>query len=115
MTGKPGLSRRDFLGMADGSALATITAGAFALHAGRRENTGRTLTSRAVLPEPFQVPLPVPLVARPVATDGGADRYEIVQRAATAGILPGLRTAVWGYDGQFPARPSSGGPGGRCG
>src|SRR5213079_964741 len=30
------------------------------------------------------------------------DRYEIVQRASTAEILPGLRTPIWGYQGIFP-------------
>jgi spore coat protein A, manganese oxidase len=52
--------------------------------------------------EPFTVPSPVPVVARPVHTHGGADHYEIVQEVARQEILPGLRTEVWGYDGIFP-------------
>jgi len=52
--------------------------------------------------EPFAVPLPIPPVARPVHTHGGADFYEIIQRTARQEILPGLETEVWGYDGVFP-------------
>jgi spore coat protein A, manganese oxidase len=52
--------------------------------------------------EPFEVPLPIPPVASPVGTRGGADFYEMVQRVAMQEILPGMRTEVWGYDGVFP-------------
>ena len=59
--------------------------------------TGELLRSVAPLPAPFQVPLPVPPVKRPV--DGVV---EIVARVGEAEILPGLRTTVLGYDGRFP-------------
>src|SRR5687768_3694709 len=52
--------------------------------------------------EPFRVPMPMPPVLEPVRTDGGADYYEIVQRATKQEILPGLKTEVWGYEGIFP-------------
>ena len=52
--------------------------------------------------EPFRVPLPMPPVLEPVRTDGGADYYEIAQRATKQEILPGLKTEIWGYDGIFP-------------
>jgi spore coat protein A, manganese oxidase len=61
--------------------------------------TGAQLPSGAPLPRPFQVPLPIPPVARPV---DGADTYRITQRVGQAEILPGLRTPVLGYDGIFP-------------
>jgi spore coat protein A, manganese oxidase len=52
--------------------------------------------------EPFSVPLPIPPVAEPVRTDGGADYYEITQRVGSQEILPGFETEIWGYDGVFP-------------
>ncbi|NRQ40815.1 multicopper oxidase domain-containing protein [Nonomuraea sp. NN258] len=60
------------------------------------------MASTAPLPKPFAVPLPLPQVARPYKTDAYADYYELKQRVADVEILPGLRTQVWGYDGQFP-------------
>jgi spore coat protein A len=62
----------------------------------------RLLPSLAPLPTPFQVPLPVPPVARPVRADPSTDYYEIDVRPAAARILPGLDTPIWGYDGIFP-------------
>ena len=67
-----------------------------------RGQTGELVRSRAPLPRPYTVPLPVPPVARPVRTDATTDFYEIVQREADLEILPGLRTRVFGYDGTFP-------------
>ncbi|CAL9375534.1 Spore coat protein A [Streptomyces sp. enrichment culture] len=63
---------------------------------------GRLLTSDAELPKPYQVPLPVPAVLKPVSTNGSTDTYEITQRTAELEILPGLRTRAWTYDGTFP-------------
>jgi spore coat protein A len=60
------------------------------------------LTSGAPLPKPYGVPLPVPEVARPVRSAGGADFYELTEQVAEAELLPGLRTEVWGYGGGFP-------------
>jgi FtsP/CotA-like multicopper oxidase with cupredoxin domain len=62
----------------------------------------KLLASRAPLPRPFAVPLPLPTVAKPSRTDGRADYYELVQRPSDVEILPGLRTRIWGYDGRFP-------------
>jgi len=64
--------------------------------------TGRLLRSEARLPEPFWVPLPVPLVLEPVRSDDGADSYEITHRVSRAEILAGLKTEIWGYNGIFP-------------
>ncbi|MFC4113233.1 multicopper oxidase family protein [Nonomuraea zeae] len=89
---RPALSRRGFLGVLGGAALATAGCAALA------ETSGQLLTSRAPLPRPFTVPLPVPAVARPTA----AGHYEVTQRAARIEILPGLTTEVWGYAGTFP-------------
>jgi spore coat protein A, manganese oxidase len=65
-------------------------------------STGTLLPSKAKLPEPFRVPLPVPPVLEPVRSDAGADYYEMTQKPERVEILPGLQTEVWGYDGIFP-------------
>ncbi|TVT21078.1 multicopper oxidase family protein [Amycolatopsis rhizosphaerae] len=63
---------------------------------------GRLLGSTAPLPPRYRVPLPVPQVAAPSATDGTTDYYEITQREADLRILPGLTTRAWTYGGTFP-------------
>jgi spore coat protein A len=95
------ISRRQFLklGLAGGVALA-LPFGASACS--DEGSTGTLLPSRAKLPEPFKVPLPLPPVLEPARTHAGIDYYEITQRAGKAEILPGLETEVWGYDGIFP-------------
>lgn len=65
-------------------------------------SAGRVLPSGSPLPAPFTRALPVPTVLTPVRTDETTDYFEITQRPATAEILPGLQTEIWGYDGTFP-------------
>jgi len=50
----------------------------------------------------FRSPLPIPPVLRPVRQDATTDYYEIAQREASAEIVPGTRTRIWGYEGMFP-------------
>src|SRR5215212_2429118 len=52
--------------------------------------------------EPFEVPLPIPPVLKPVRSGADTDYYEMTQKAGRREILPGLKTEVWGYDGIFP-------------
>lgn len=92
------VSRRDFLGLAGGAGLVAATASLGLLQLGPSASTGTLLRSEVPLPQPFSTPLTVPAIAAPVA----ADRYLLVQRPATAQILPGLPTPIWGYDGLFP-------------
>ncbi len=96
------LPRRTFLGLAGGGGV-LLTTGLVAprLLARGSPGTGELLRSGIPLPEPFRVPLPIPPVLRPRRTDT-ADHYTITQRAATAEILPGVQTPIWGYDGIFP-------------
>ncbi|MDT3444774.1 multicopper oxidase family protein [Pseudofrankia sp. BMG5.37] len=95
------MNRRHVLGAFGLSALGVVSFGGLAL-SDPRGQTGELLRSRARLPKPHTVPLPVPPVARPVRTDPTTDFYEIVQREADLELLPGLRTRVFGYDGLFP-------------
>ena len=55
----------------------------------------------AAAAEPFQVPLRIPKVLTPQRRDG-RDFYVTTMRRARVEILPGKRTPVWGFDGQFP-------------
>ena len=95
-----GLNRRGFLGLLGASAAGVALAGCGGW--GPRGSTGTQLTSAVPLPPPYQVPLPVPPVARPVNAGAALDRYLITQRVARAEILPGIRTPIMGYDGIFP-------------
>ncbi|MEV4257837.1 multicopper oxidase domain-containing protein [Spirillospora sp. NPDC049652] len=100
--GRGALSRRGFIGA--GVAVG-VGAGAVALGGARYLGTvppGRLLASRRPLPKPFEQPLRLPPVLRPVRTDATTDYYEIVQRAADLEILPGARTTAWTYSGTFP-------------
>ncbi len=105
-------TRREFLkvGLVGGAGLA-LSSGASASSPWGRANwtPGNLLRSKAQLPEPFMIPLFVPPVLKPVRTDSwprGAraptDYYEITHKEGKAEILPGLTTALWGYDGIFP-------------
>ncbi|MET7338917.1 multicopper oxidase domain-containing protein [Nonomuraea sp. NPDC005650] len=98
-----GLTRRRALGIGGALGLMAATGlSASAALARRPSITGAELRSAVPLPPPFQVPLPIPSVLAPVSTSGGADRYEITQREASAEILPGVRTPLWTYGGTFP-------------
>ncbi|MET9243078.1 multicopper oxidase domain-containing protein [Nonomuraea sp. NPDC003709] len=98
-----GLTRRRVLGIGGALGLMAATGlSASAALARRPSITGAELRSAVPLPPPFRVPLPIPAVLKPVSTSGGADRYEITQREASAEILPGVTTPMWTYGGTFP-------------
>lgn len=102
MTAENHVTRRGFLGLAGSMAGLTAVGGVLAGTSLGKETAGELLRSRTALPEPFRVTLPIPPVAQPLRNMDGTGQYEIVQRAASIEILPGLRTTVWGYDGKFP-------------
>ena len=54
------------------------------------------------LPTPYTVAFSVPPVLAPVKQTATTDFYELVQREATAEILPGRQTTIWGYNGIAP-------------
>ncbi|WP_211177864.1 multicopper oxidase domain-containing protein [Pseudonocardia acidicola] len=92
------LSRRDMV------KFSALGAAAVALPLGRVVNAkavSRLPASR--LPKPYTLPFVVPPVLAPVgATDRGEPIYEIRERLATAEILPGFQTPVFGYNGMTP-------------
>ena len=105
------MSRRGFLAVAGGTgaALTLTNCGS----AAKPAQAGELLRSKAPLPEPFKVPLPIPPVKKPIRTDTSADYYRVVQRKANLEILPGLKTEVMGYDGLLPGPRSMSGVGGQ--
>src|ERR1022692_701510 len=62
----------------------------------------RVLPSRLPLPKPFQVSLRILPILKPTRTDSSADFYNVTVRQASAQILDGMNTTIWGYDGVFP-------------
>ncbi len=65
-------------------------------------STSAAASTQAGPPVPlFGVPLSVPPVLKPKRLFG-VDFYGITMKEATAEILPGTTTPIWGYDGIFP-------------
>src|SRR5918992_1350905 len=105
-------TRKEFLklGLVGGAGLALSSGASASSTWGRASRTtGNLLRSKAQLPKPFMIPLLVPPVLKPVRRDSRArgartptDYYEITHKEGKAEILPGLTTALWGYDGIFP-------------
>ncbi|WP_327587219.1 multicopper oxidase family protein [Nonomuraea sp. NBC_00507] len=93
-------TRRDALRLLGLGAVAVAAVPGCSLLAGTPQS--QLLASAAPLPKPYAVPLPVPEVAKPVRSAGGADFYELTEQAADVEVLPGLRTQIWGYGGKFP-------------
>src|ERR687892_2538156 len=104
-------TRKEFLklGLVGGAGLALSPGASASSPWGSVRTTGHLLRSKAQLPKPFTLPLFVPPVLKPVRTDSWArgaraptKYYEITHKEGKAEILPGLTTALWGYDGIFP-------------
>lgn len=96
------LNRRDVLRAGMGIALLPLVPSCGGDQAQNQASTGKILASKIPLPKPFSVPLPIPPVLKPTRTDGTTDYYEIIQKRATAEIIPGRQTEIWGYNGLFP-------------
>jgi spore coat protein A, manganese oxidase len=96
-------SRRDFMrnGFASVALLCALP-GRGALR-GRGEVTSAALRAQAQSPfQPFRRDLPRLPNLRPVQRTRTRDIYDITMREATAEILPGFQTPIYGYDGIYP-------------
>jgi spore coat protein A len=87
------VSRRDVLRLAGLAGLAPFTSGCL-----NRRPEEKLLQSQIPLPRAFEVPLPIPRVIQP----GGDGVYQLNAETATASIIPGMNTEIFGYNGTFP-------------
>ncbi|GAA1873787.1 multicopper oxidase family protein [Pseudonocardia ailaonensis] len=97
-----GVSRRAVLGTGLVAGIGLAVGIPFAVGASGSSSTGNLVPSTAPLPPAFVRPLAVPRVLQPVRRSADTDFYEITQQRATAAILPGPPTEIWGYEGTFP-------------
>jgi len=96
------LTRRAFIGAGLVGGIAMGVGIPLVQGLGGSTSTGNLLPSGRPLPRPFTLPFRVPPVLRPMRSDSDTDYYEITQTATVASILPGVRTAIWGYNGIYP-------------
>lgn len=96
------LSRRAFIGAGLAAGIGLGVGVPFFQGAGGSTSTGNLLRSGRPTPQPFTLPFNTPPVLQPTRSDVDTDYYDIVQTAAMASILPGVKTAIWGYNGIFP-------------
>ena len=98
------LSRRGALRLFGGVGTAAVLAPALAGCAkpGSDGINPGTLKSKAKLPAPFTVPLPVPKPLAADSTDARGVHYSMTLKQAEAEILPGYQTKIFGYNGTFP-------------
>ena len=97
------LSRRDFMqnGFASVALLCALP-GQGSLGT-RRAVTSAAMRSQALSPfAPFRRDLPRIPTLRPVRRTRSRDVYEITMREATAEVLPGFQTPIYGYNGIYP-------------
>ncbi len=80
-----------------------LGAGAMAIPLERSvQAAAQTRIAESALPKPFTVPFSVPPVTTPMKSVGTTDYYWLTMRQATAQIIPGYQTQIWGYNGTFP-------------
>lgn len=96
------LSRREFLALVGAAGAAATIAVPLGVGFRGSSSTGWLLPSHLPLPLSFTRPLPVAETLAPTRSGPLEDVYDLVQRAGTAEILPGVSTPIWGYNGQFP-------------
>jgi len=96
---EPTITRRRLLkvGLATGTAIALPLSAA---RAGAWYGGGGGGTSPAFTP--FTRSMPVPPILVPTSKDATTDYYDISMTTADVEIIPGSRTRIWGYNGQFP-------------
>ncbi len=98
------LSRRGALKLAGGAGLGAVLAPTLAgcVKPGDDGINPGTLESKAKLPQPFTVPLPIPKPLDPIGTDAQGTHYAMTLQEAEVEMLPGYKTKIFGYNGTFP-------------
>ena len=98
------MSRRGALRLFGGAGMAAVLAPTLASCAkpGSDGINPGTLASKAKLPKPFTVPLPILQALAPDSTDAQGVHYSMTLQQAEAEILPGYKTKIFGYNGTFP-------------
>jgi spore coat protein A len=96
------LSRRELLQVAGKSAAAQAFGvfGPIGCSIGRPQPT--LIRSRTALPPKFLSALPLLPVLKAIREDGNTQYIDLRVRESSVEILNGLKTTIWGYDGQFP-------------
>ncbi|MFD4636927.1 multicopper oxidase family protein [Lentzea sp. NPDC058436] len=97
-----GISRRTLLGAGITGLFGVGVGTPLLLKGTGTESTGSLLRSERPPPVPFARRLTIPEVLKPFRSDVDGDHYRIVHTAASASILPGVKTRIWGYNGIFP-------------
>ena len=91
------LTRRDLL------KLGAFGAGVLLLPVNRLVSaTSQTRLAESALPRPYSTPFTIPRVLEPLRRDPDRDVYEVRMRQRAVEIIPGYRTTIWGYEGEFP-------------
>jgi spore coat protein A len=70
-------------------------------HAGHHDASPRAGAAMTRRFQPFSWEMPRPPVAQPAATTGDTDLYQIAIKQASAELIPGFRTPVLTFGGQF--------------
>jgi FtsP/CotA-like multicopper oxidase with cupredoxin domain len=99
-------SRRDMLKVGGLGVLGTVGAATLPWGAGLRAKSASDL-AESRMPQPFRSRFVRPGFARPYksARDGDGqwvDHFELTMKAGWAEMVPGMRTRVFGYEGQVP-------------
>jgi spore coat protein A len=104
------LTRRAVLRLGGAGALAGVAVVSSPFRSGRsagaapRHDAHRTDSAdfESVRGPAFEAELLVPPVLAPIARTATEDVYRVTARAATAEIIPGITTPIWGYNGISP-------------
>lgn len=104
MGAMPGMGGPTAGGMGGMGGMATSTAApAAGGMAGMAMADDTTPNVTSALPiQPFQRALPLPAVLAPSRTDATTDYFTVAMRPAQVELVPGTRTTIWGFEGQFP-------------
>jgi spore coat protein A, manganese oxidase len=68
----------------------------------RMFGTSEPRMAESGLPSPYTVPFTPLRVLAPIRQEAMQDVYQITMRQRSVEILPGRRTPIWGYEGEFP-------------